>query len=143
MREGLRWLPGEDDDDDEGYLNLVEDLKYEHTYHTIRHLRGLLGYAASGSASNQNQARALPAEFFHEHGNTKRCPNCGQLIERTEGCARMDCTCSYTFCWECGAPYDGPEGIREKGNDAHESHCPYHSDNLPGVDLPTGDHAEI
>ena len=138
MSEALRYLEveDEDDDDDEGYLKLVEGLKYEHTFYAMTHLRNILENAASGSSLNQNSPGALPAAFFDEHENIKRCPNCGRLIERTEGCARMQCTCLYTFCWQCGAPYDGPEGIREVGNDAHLNDCPWHSDNLPGVDIP-------
>jgi hypothetical protein len=61
----------------------------------------------------------------------KACPQCGEGIQKKEGCARMTCTCKHTFCWDCFAPYDGPTGIRSLGNDAHASACPWHSDNLP------------
>ena len=39
--------------------------------------------------------------------------------------------CGHKFCWVCLAPYDGPEGINQVGNDAHARECKYHTDNLP------------
>ena len=63
----------------------------------------------------------------------KPCPKCGEGIQKQEGCARMTCTCTHTFCWDCCAPYDGPQGIRLLGNDAHHCACPWHSDNLPSA----------
>ena len=36
--------------------------------------------------------------------------------------------CGYEFCFKCGAPYNGPEGIRgTKGNNAHAPSCAYYS----------------
>lgn len=34
--------------------------------------------------------------------------------------------CKHEFCWLCAAPYAGAVGIRNVGNHAHESTCPYH-----------------
>ncbi|KAA6386023.1 MAG: putative E3 ubiquitin-protein ligase dbl4, partial [Streblomastix strix] len=33
--------------------------------------------------------------------NTKPCPRCNAPIEKTKGCLRMVCRCSYIFCWDC------------------------------------------
>jgi len=63
----------------------------------------------------------------------KPCPKCGEGIQKQDGCARMTCTCTHTFCWDCCAPYDGAQGIRLLGNDAHQRACPWHSDNLPSA----------
>ncbi|XP_078449550.1 putative E3 ubiquitin-protein ligase RNF144A [Lampetra fluviatilis] len=38
----------------------------------------------------------------------KRCPACGVLIERNEGCAQMMCgKCRHAFCWYCLQSLDG------------------------------------
>ena len=38
----------------------------------------------------------------------KKCPNCGQTIERTEGCNAMKCLrCKTNFCYGCGRKRDG------------------------------------
>ena len=40
-------------------------------------------------------------------GAVKRCPHCGVMIEREEGCAQMLCRrCRHTFCWYCLASLD-------------------------------------
>lgn len=33
--------------------------------------------------------------------NTKKCPNCGNAIEKNKGCNHMTCKCKYEFCWYC------------------------------------------
>ncbi|KAG0949902.1 hypothetical protein G6F57_005744 [Rhizopus arrhizus] len=34
--------------------------------------------------------------------NSQRCPSCSIMINRDEGCNKVDCTfCGFTFCWEC------------------------------------------
>ncbi|KAI7902707.1 uncharacterized protein BX663DRAFT_454807 [Cokeromyces recurvatus] len=32
-----------------------------------------------------------------------RCPKCGQLIEKMNGCTSMICTCGISFCYRCGS----------------------------------------
>jgi len=41
--------------------------------------------------------RTLPAEL-----NVKRCPSCGQGIERIDGCNNVMCVCGTSICWVCG-----------------------------------------
>jgi hypothetical protein len=59
-----------------------------------------------------------------------QCPQCGQGIEKNDGCDHMTCKkpmgCGFEFCWRCSAPYNGDRGIRAVGNSAHQESCLYH-----------------
>ncbi|XXG81601.1 hypothetical protein AAC387_Pa09g2193 [Persea americana] len=33
----------------------------------------------------------------------QKCPRCGFIVERIEGCNTMKCRCNYRFCYSCGA----------------------------------------
>lgn len=34
--------------------------------------------------------------------NSRRCPNCSIMINRDEGCNKVDCSyCGFCFCWAC------------------------------------------
>jgi len=35
----------------------------------------------------------------------KRCPKCGAMVERTEGCNNMTCRYVHEFCYVCGVEY--------------------------------------
>ena len=38
--------------------------------------------------------------------NVHRCPKCGSVFEKIDGCSEMDCTvCNYKWCWVCGLDY--------------------------------------
>jgi hypothetical protein len=46
------------------------------------------------------------------YGTFKRCPQCNQMIELTEGCNHMTCaTCKYEFCWLCYKRWSDCRGI--------------------------------
>lgn len=39
--------------------------------------------------------------------NSKRCPNCSILINRDEGCNKVDCLfCGHVFCWNCEGNFE-------------------------------------
>lgn len=42
----------------------------------------------------------------------QQCPNCSQIIEKTQGCPAMRCKCGVFFCYACGRHYD--ECFRKK-----------------------------
>ncbi|KAI8380816.1 hypothetical protein BD560DRAFT_387193 [Blakeslea trispora] len=38
--------------------------------------------------------------------HTRPCPNCSVMINRDEGCNKVDCLlCGYRFCWRCGTSW--------------------------------------
>lgn len=37
----------------------------------------------------------------------RQCSQCGQIIEKTEGCTHMSCNCGHYFCYSCGETLDG------------------------------------
>lgn len=40
--------------------------------------------------------------------HSKRCPKCSILIQRDDGCLKMDCQyCGHKFCWNCLNEFDG------------------------------------
>lgn len=41
--------------------------------------------------------------WANEH--SKRCPECGRVIEKSEGCNHMTCLCGAHFCWKCGKSF--------------------------------------
>lgn len=42
----------------------------------------------------------------------KQCPTCSTMVERNEGCRRMDCVCGSEFCYRCGGRIDEKEQCR-------------------------------
>ncbi|CDH51274.1 expressed protein [Lichtheimia corymbifera JMRC:FSU:9682] len=49
---------------------------------------------------------AAPVEvietFQWQLKNSRRCPSCSIMIQRDEGCNKVDCSlCGYCFCWAC------------------------------------------
>ena len=71
------------------------------------------------------------SQMLQKSDKVKQCPKCREGIEKTEGCAHMTCRCRHEFCWDCGADYNGPSGIRAMGNNAHRPECPWHTKNIP------------
>uniref|UniRef100_A0A914EGS7 RBR-type E3 ubiquitin transferase n=1 Tax=Acrobeloides nanus TaxID=290746 RepID=A0A914EGS7_9BILA len=50
--------------------------------------------------SKDNESNSI----FHV-SNDSKCPRCGSLIEKTEGCNHMTCICRFEFCYLCEKPY--------------------------------------
>mmetsp|Transcript_23187 Transcript_23187/g.37634 ORF Transcript_23187/g.37634 Transcript_23187/m.37634 type:complete len:434 (-) Transcript_23187:147-1448(-) len=44
----------------------------------------------------------LTLHWINEH--TVPCGACGSLIEKTDGCDKIECLCGYRFCYSCGLP---------------------------------------
>ncbi|CAO3590137.1 unnamed protein product [Absidia cylindrospora] len=52
------------------------------------------------SEQSQDQETVSIAKWYLN--NSRRCPNCSIMIDRNEGCNRVDCSlCGYCFCWAC------------------------------------------
>ena len=70
------------------------------------------GNSASHTGINNDECR--PPEAFLSPGDLrlakskgwKQCPQCRILVERTEGCPHMVCTCGVGFCYDCGEQDD-------------------------------------
>ncbi|CAO3612181.1 unnamed protein product [Cunninghamella blakesleeana] len=44
--------------------------------------------------------------------NSQRCPNCSIMINRDEGCNKVDCLlCGFCFCWGCKSPWSDKCGF--------------------------------
>ncbi|KAF2241546.1 hypothetical protein BU26DRAFT_440316 [Trematosphaeria pertusa] len=65
---------------------------------TCRHCR-TRGHAGRGCTADQatEQVRALAAVT-----GWKPCPQCGNMVERRDGCLHMTCRCRAEFCYRCG-----------------------------------------
>lgn len=38
--------------------------------------------------------------------HSRQCPNCSIMINRDEGCNKVDCSyCGFCFCWACRSPW--------------------------------------
>ncbi|KAI9467973.1 MAG: hypothetical protein EXX96DRAFT_585563 [Benjaminiella poitrasii] len=51
-----------------------------------------------------NQDKQLADTIQWKLNHTRPCPNCSVMINRDEGCNKVDCLlCGYRFCWRCGS----------------------------------------
>ena len=81
-------------------------------------------YRSSVAQANRPSQEADAAmERLLTSNIVRRCPRCKHGIEKSDGCDHMRCRCGASFCWQCGADYDGPTGIRQAGNAAHARGC--------------------
>lgn len=84
-------------------------------------------------ADGRNSDEVGLLQYFEREG-VKRCPKCGHAIEKNGGCDHMTCNrqaggCGSEFCIRCLADYNGPTGIRARGNSAHKPSCPWYFPN--------------
>ncbi|RUP03171.1 hypothetical protein BC936DRAFT_140599 [Jimgerdemannia flammicorona] len=57
-----------------------------------------------GAAAHQGRERCDDQRLFELALNErwKRCPHCGTMVEKREGCNNMVCVCGGFFCYRCG-----------------------------------------
>ncbi|XP_078435393.1 ATP-dependent RNA helicase DEAH11, chloroplastic-like [Wolffia australiana] len=48
-------------------------------------------------------------EWRRGKNNVKRCPACGHVIEKTEGCSHVECLCGCHICWDCLLTFSSSE----------------------------------
>ncbi|CAO3586628.1 unnamed protein product [Absidia cylindrospora] len=54
------------------------------------------------STLEQQPSSEQTASIQWKINNTRPCPNCSVMINRSEGCNRVDCLlCGHRFCWHC------------------------------------------
>lgn len=51
-------------------------------------------------ATDDSPMDGLTRQWLQSH--TRQCGNCGNRIEKHDGCDLMECLCGYRFCFECG-----------------------------------------
>ncbi|PSC68928.1 E3 ubiquitin-ligase RNF144A-like [Micractinium conductrix] len=61
-------------------------------------------YQAQPGALRSKEDQAL-LDFAEKEG-MRRCPACGVMVERIEGCSYMSCRCGSRFCYGCGKRKD-------------------------------------
>ncbi|CAD8149106.1 unnamed protein product [Paramecium pentaurelia] len=54
--------------------------------------------------------------------HASKCPQCGRLIQRTEGCFHLKCLCGQHFCFKCSGPW-------AKDHEKNFYTCPYMNTN--------------
>jgi len=67
-----------------------------------------------GSKTGQEQ---LLERWAKGHSNVKKCPDCGILIEKIDGCNHIHCRCGGHVCWICAKTFNN--GIYDHLNAVH------------------------
>lgn len=63
--------------------------------------------------------RALD-QWFSDHADRRKCPNCKMGIEKVDGCNRVHCsTCQVHICWRCMNYYKDMQGCYDHLNKEH------------------------
>jgi len=78
--------------------------------------------AAFYAAMTSSGIRADPVLAKWAALNTKQCPGCRQLVERSEGCDHMSCVCGADFCFLCGMDYQACLELQHRSADGHPVH---------------------
>ncbi|KAI9365321.1 hypothetical protein BD770DRAFT_459410 [Pilaira anomala] len=60
---------------------------------------------ADGSKRSSNVELEQQALKKAKESNWARCPKCGSLVDKIEGCLHMRCYCGATFCYKCSRLY--------------------------------------
>ncbi|GIL77241.1 hypothetical protein Vretifemale_6730 [Volvox reticuliferus] len=54
----------------------------------------------------------------------KQCPQCQQMVERSEGCNHLMCRCGANFCYACGEPYADTKSTKANVHGTPGCICP-------------------
>jgi len=68
----------------------------------------------------------LSYEYINELFNKKlaqKCPKCGAITERIDGCNFLTCVCKQDFCFLCWAPLDASKHFSHFNNEPFGSSC--------------------
>ena len=80
-------------------LNILEKNK-DWTYIVCSSCHWLKKYMQQSCSAHINDTYRLVCSDC-SHKTHKKCPNCGILIEKAEGCIHINCICGVHFCWIC------------------------------------------
>jgi hypothetical protein len=65
-------------------------------YHQGRNCQEYMSHLITTQQGSEETLQTL----IWKLANSKRCPNCSVLINREEGCNKVDCLfCGHKFCW--------------------------------------------
>ena len=80
-------------------------------------LKGVFKKDIDKSLANHEMKAAIMQKTLNEEfikKCTKKCPCCGSMIQKADGCNKMTCgRCRNFFCWLCLSKIDGYEHFRE------------------------------
>jgi hypothetical protein len=92
----------------DGYAHIGDDFKKNNSQIKKTKLKCLNGheFCSCGRPIHENECYKEGKDFqkLLKEDKIKRCPKCGFLIMKTEGCNHMTCgnpICKYEFCWIC------------------------------------------
>lgn len=92
------------------------DSEYDRNF-WCRYCRNLYCKNCREENCNCHQAICEDKEIMEIFNDIKKCPVCGILITREEGCNSMKCIyCKVKFCWECSLT---AEQISEEGHECN------------------------
>jgi len=90
-------------------------------------------------AINSSESLEIRHNLQWKLDNSKRCPNCCILINREDGCNKVDCLyCGYRFCWICLCSWSEKCGFFRCKTESSDISSTHHtsSDDLPEIGVP-------
>ncbi|CAO0791867.1 unnamed protein product [Mucor circinelloides] len=72
-------------------------------------------------AADKATAKDIKETVEWKLANSRRCPNCSIMINRDEGCNKVDCSyCGFCFCWACRSSWADGCGFYRCSNVTNE-----------------------